>query len=326
MPLSIVEQSRIMPVSQTVSLYKNRGVGFIERRQRVLPLLGKRDRRMNSGIVIPDEASDVMQKIIALVANVTGIKNTERITRRIDPQKMGIPPEELHRALMCGSKDVWDRVHNTITINETYFFRVDLRQVWEKNILPYIVEKTKTGKLVKIWSAATSTGQEAYSLVMLADKAGLSSRVSLLGTDISSKVIAHARVGKYDSFDMARTDLSAEMIYFDQAQGKDLNKTEKGVFQIKPKIKQQTRFEVMNLKEINPQILGGKQDVIVCRNVFFYFNKEDAIQIIQAMFDYLEDGGFFVVTATEEMYVRDAGIKYESLGNGVFRKKSRIPF
>ena len=164
-----------------------------------------------------------------------------------------------------------DRIIDAMTTNETSWFRD--ASAWEylqKKAIPALIDRMVKGEKVRIWSAASSTGQEAYSLSMLFYEMlsqrgvlNVHSRLDILGTDISSSAITNARSGKYDGIAIQRgLPQDKKQRFFVQ----DANH-----WIIKPEIKKSVSFKEFNLQN---SFMGlGQFDLILCRYVTIYFSE-----------------------------------------------------
>jgi chemotaxis protein methyltransferase CheR len=179
---------------------------------------------------------------------------------------------------------------DALTTNETCFFRE--RHVFNHTIDTLIPHFFRKKKNVRIWSAAASTGQEAYSLAM-----GINELYplrledfSILGTDISAQAIATARRGEYTAFEIRRGLTDTEhTTYFTQLG--------KNSYRITPKLQSITHFKTMNI--LKPSFFGQSFDIIFCRNVAIYFNEDDTNKLFETIHRSLYPGGILIIGATE---------------------------
>ncbi len=232
---------------------------------------------------------------------------------------------EMLDALQQGrDKVLRERVIDAMTTNETSWFRDKYPFEMLKNgILPEFAKAKPNPNPLRIWSAASSTGQEAYSISMtisefqLANPGTLPGRVEILGTDISSTVVKSAREGKYDELSMAR-GLSEERKRRYFIDNKD------GGWSIRPEIKQRVRFSELNL--MNSYALLGKFDIIFCRNVLIYFSSEMKADILQRMAQTLNPGGYLFLGGSESPTGYSRDFEMVRLPEGVvYRLKKPLP-
>lgn len=201
---------------------------------------------------------------------------------------------EMMKTLVNGNdRHLREKVIDAMTTNETMWFRdVYPFEILKKELLP---ELAKNKNPVKIWSAASSTGQEAYSISMTTSEfqqsnpGKLISNVEIVGTDISQTVVNKAKQGRYDELSVVR-GLSP------QRRDKFFSKKD-DQWAINPDIMQRTRFTELNL--LNNYSLLGKFDIIFCRNVLIYFSSEMKKDILERMAQILKPGGTLILGGSE---------------------------
>ena len=212
------------------------------------------------------------------------------------------------------NKQLKDRIIDAMTTNETSWFRDNYPyEILRHKLLPEIAKKKPNS--LRFWSAACSTGQEAYSISMTiaefqaANPGALSAFIEIVGTDISPTVLDMARKGIYDEINVVR-GLSEERKkkYFTQVGEK---------WQIRDAIKAPARFAELNL--FSNYNLLGKFDIIFCRNVLIYFSSESKTDILNRMASILNPGGYIILGGSEsptgyspafEMVRFDEGVIY----------------
>lgn len=186
-------------------------------------------------------------------------------------------------------------VIEAMTINETYFFRDktpfdQFRQV----MLPKLIAQRQNEKRLRIWSAAASTGQEAYSLGMILEEnaAKLAGwKIEIVGTDLSDGVLEKARKGVYSQFEVQR-GLPTPMLlrHFNQIGDS---------WQISEQMRQKVQFRQLNLLQDFNSL--GKFDIIFCRNVLIYFDTNRKQDILTRMSRILAPDGFLLLGASESL-------------------------
>ncbi len=195
--------------------------------------------------------------------------------------------------------DTLQQVIDRMTTNETLWFRDGFPfKFLVTHMLPELKAANKSR--VKIWSAACSSGQEPYSISMAIEEQMRSSlkqqmpgQIDILGTDISTRMLTQAKVGDYQSLEIARgLPEEYKRRYFDVIDERH--------YRIKQKVKQRVRFAPLNLMQ-TPYRSIGKFDIIYCRNVLIYFSGELKAQVIDALADCLNPGGYLFLGASESM-------------------------
>ena len=217
-----------------------------------------------------------------------------------------------------GNRTLTTRVIDLMTTNETLWFRdASCWQTIEEAVIPRLVEKLEKGQPnVKIWSAASSSGQEAYSLAILIDeyfkrhyKTNLLDRIRILGTDISTEIVEAAMHGVYDSFSMSRGLSESRIQQYFTKQGSNQ-------WLLNPEIKNRVEFKLLNLKK--PFTFFEKFDLVFCRNVTIYFSekmKEDLLERISKTLN--KDGVLFLGSTETLMGIRHT-YKMQRHKTGVF--------
>ena len=179
-----------------------------------------------------------------------------------------------------------------LTTNETYFFREEAHFEF---LAKTIVAEHPPGSPFNVWSAASSTGEEIYTIAfVLADALGVDAPWSVTGSDISTAVLATAERGQY---------------WLDRTRGLPQNylrkyclkgvKSQEGSFMIAPEIKRHTRFIQVNLNRTLPP--QGKFHVIFLRNVMIYFEAATKRQVVARLVEQLHPGGYFIVGHSESL-------------------------
>jgi chemotaxis protein methyltransferase CheR len=183
-------------------------------------------------------------------------------------------------------------VVEALTIHESSFFRDGRPFDHLRGVLPKLALARRGGERVRIWSAACSTGQEPYSVAMIAAEtfgAAAAARVEILGTDISGEVVARARQGAFTQFEVQRgLPVRALMTHFEQRDAR---------WCVRPALRGLVRFEECNL-------LGdcaglGRFEVIFCRNVLIYFDAPTKSRVLEMLARQLAPGGVLYLGAAE---------------------------
>lgn len=203
--------------------------------------------------------------------------------------------------------DEFQEMFNRITINETSFFRNEPQlEVFEKQILPDLLEKRASSKRLRIWSAACSTGEEPYTIAMMLHRTlGLRLsdwRIEILGTDISEKALNLAMKGEYTNYSIRTTSPLVVDRYFSKAGP---------LFTIDPTIRSMVNFERHNLKDRMAAKRHGVWDVIFCRNVLIYFDKAMKEQVIGTFAEQLAPDGTLFIGHSESL--RDLSCPFQPL-------------
>lgn len=208
---------------------------------------------------------------------------------------------------------------DTITINETYFFRNEPQfEAFEKVLVPEILaHRGANGRAkLRVWSAASSSGEEAYTIAMiylekLRPKYPLLD-IEIVGTDISHAVLETARRGVYREYSVRSTPKSFLEKYFT---------VEDGRYKLKDEVRRLARFEHLNLFDQNRmrQMLGF--DIIFCCNVLIYFDTKSKIQVVSHLYNSLNRGGFLFIGYAESLHGISSAFKLVNFPKTVAYKK-----
>jgi two-component system chemotaxis response regulator CheB len=208
----------------------------------------------------------------------------------------------------------WQHLVNQITTNKTDFFREPAHfKYLTDSFLPEWERKHPTGRL-RIWSAASSSGEEPYTLAMILDRYFRGEdRFEIIGSDIDTKVLSLAQNGVYPNNRLH--EIPSE--YIEKAVVKGQREV-KGWFKIRKRIADRVRFTRINLVE-NSFLGLGQFDVIFCRNVFIYFQHETIQEIIRGFSQVLVKEGLLVLGHSES--VRLPATIWSTQGPSVYRKR-----
>jgi chemotaxis protein methyltransferase CheR len=188
-----------------------------------------------------------------------------------------------------------DEVVDIVTTNETYFFREDYQlRSFSNDILPELHDRLKHRRRLTIWSAGCSSGEEVYTIAMLALESKLFEGwdVNIFGNDISRRVLRKARMGVYSPTSFRTTSPDIIERYFTES--------EKGM-RIQDRVRRFCHFSHHNiLNEAGLHFLGTV-DVIFCRNVLIYFDKNTRLRVISTFYNKLRPSGYLFLGHTESL-------------------------
>ena len=214
----------------------------------------------------------------------------KQMKRRIDTliSKNGIKTYPEYVALLKKDNEKFEQFVNFLTINVSEFYRnPDQWKILDQEIFPNLIKKY--GKNLKIWSAACSTGDEPYSLVMALSRHLPLENIKIHATDIDKQVIAKAKVGLYNEKSIAAVPDDLKKKYFTKIGPS---------YQISEDIKKRVEFKEHNLLK-DPYPHG--QHLIVCRNVVIYFTEEAKDVIYDKFNKALVPGGYLFIGSTEQI-------------------------
>jgi chemotaxis protein methyltransferase CheR len=201
-------------------------------------------------------------------------------------------------------------VIHACSTNHTYFFREPVvLDFFCDTILP-----TLPSKEVRIWSAAASSGDEAYTIAMLAaEKRGrvwANNNLAILGTDISEPIIKQAEAGIYGASHLEQTTPDMLARYFESA---GINQ-----YRVSPDIRNMCLFRRMNLTS-TPYAFRKTFHVIFCRNVLYYFDKPTQAKVLNALYQVAAPGTWLLTSVT--VSIRDLNTPWVSIASGIYQKQ-----
>ncbi len=221
-----------------------------------------------------------------------------------------------------------DDLAGRVTVGETYFFRdPDQFALIEREILPGLVAARRPNDgALRIWSAGCATGEEAYTLAILASRVG--ARARTVGTDISRRALAKARRARYTRWSFRGVAEDVVAGHFDQV-GDEL--------ELHPQYRDAVEFRYLNLADTGyPSAASGivGMDLILCRNVLIYFDRETVARVADQLLRSLADGGWLVLGASDPMIadlvpcqvvVSSAGLMYRPARGAAVSFASLLP-
>jgi chemotaxis protein methyltransferase CheR len=225
-----------------------------------------------------------------------------RVTRRMAGTGTPTPGDYLHLLKSAArGKEELKMLLDEVTTNETCFFRnIPQLTAMEKQLLPELIAaKEKIGfRKLKIWSAGSSSGEEAYTLAMLLlEKRPTMLKewsIDIVGTDINETVLAQAREGIYSPYSVRNTPEYYRKKYFSADPG--------GQFLLAPEVKKMVTFSSLNLYDDTKMIFMKSYDLIFCANVLIYFDIAAKSKVIQHFYNNLQPYGYFFVGQSESLY------------------------
>lgn len=178
---------------------------------------------------------------------------------------------------------------NYLTINVSEFYRNPQQwEVLESKVIPELLTKNKHA--LKIWSAACSTGDEPYTIIMIMKEMFPNVKVSLLATDLDDKVIEYAKEGCYAQKSIANLPQKYVQKYF--------KKEANGMYQLSREIMDCVEFKQHNLLADR---YDTNFDLIVCRNVLIYFTEEAKLEVFKRFHSSLRPEGYLFIGSTEQI-------------------------
>lgn len=267
--------------------------------------------------------------VAGLLHRLTGInmqptdKNLSLMAGRLGPmlRLRGLPGYgALRAAIDAGDADLVREVVASLTTHTTEFFRESAHFNLLTKLTGEILVRAQRegGRDVRVWSAACSTGQELYSLAMTLSEAAPDSfpaGFKLLGTDVDVEVLERAAAGIYSENEVASVPPLYRQKYFREQRHAGAR-----IWQAKGAIAEVARFAPLNLAETSYPF-RFPFDVIFCRNVLIYFERDAAIAIVERLVRQLRPGGYLFLGHSETGTLRSSSA--ESIATAVYRKKAQ---
>ncbi len=236
-----------------------------------------------SGIFIPDNKKYFLEN---------------RLGRRIQELNLKGFEDYLYNLRYNSEHRELQRLFELITTNETFFFREPQQfEVFRGELLNQITaENAKAGRRdIKIWSAASSTGEEAYTLsIVLLEKVELGGfKKDIFASDISEAVLASARTGVYGSYSIRNVPSAYLNKYF---------KNTDQQYSLSSAVKSMVKFSRVNLVEEKDVRMIRGVDVVFCRNVLIYFDDKAKQKVVSHLYDALRPGGYLFIGTSESLH------------------------
>jgi chemotaxis protein methyltransferase CheR len=243
-----------------------------------------------------------------------------RISKRLQALRLAQYEDYLQYIKFGSRKDDEKKfLYDAITINETYFFRNEPQfEIFEKTLVAELM-KLKAGNprpKIRVWSSASSSGEEAHTLAMIflekIKPKYPSLEFEVVGTDISPSILDIAKKGVYREYSVR----NMPKLYLDK-----YFYTEDGRFTVKDEVRKLVRFEHMNL--FDQQRMRGMNsfDIVFCCNVLIYFDTKSKIQVISQLYDSLNRGGFLFIGYAESLHGISSAFKIVNFPKAIAYKK-----
>jgi len=259
--------------------------------------------QQRSGLFLSTEKRYLVESRLGMLCRRRGIAGITALVVQLRAN----PASELEAAVV-----------EAMTTNETLFFRDRTPfDLFRDVILPEKLATNAQSRALRIWCAAVSTGQEAYSLAMLLDEiaprlAGWT--IEILGTDISLDVIERARQGLYSQFEVQR-GLPVQLLlkHFRQEGDK---------WRLSERIRNMITLKQHNLLDSSHQL--GQFDIIFCRNVLIYFDLPTKARVMAALAQRLAPNGAFILGAAETVIGITTTLMPDPQHRGIYRDASSV--
>lgn len=267
----------------------------------------------------------VYETIICLLGERTGLsfaphrcESAENGIRR-SMARAGLTNPDRYRERVATDDRILDDLIVELTVGETYFFREPAQfEFIRHEVLPEIQRRWGHEHVLRVWSAGCASGEEAYSLAMLFEQEGISARTHLLASDISRAALAKARRASYGGWSL-RGDCMAVVLSYLHRRGSD--------HVVDEKIQRRITFEHLNLAlNTYPSFATGTwgMDLILCRNVLIYFDRETVRSVARRLFECLAPGGWLITASSDPPLAGDSPYESVVTNAGVFYRRPSV--
>jgi chemotaxis protein methyltransferase CheR len=240
------------------------------------------------------------EAITRLVAARTGLQfpdnrhdHAQQVIRRA-MERSGSRSVQDYLALLQSDAAALDDLVGELTVSETYFFREPAQfDFLRREVLPDLRRRRSAGHVFRAWSAGCATGEEVYSLAILFEQEGLGEQVHLLGTDISRAALTRAQQGVYSNWSLRGPGAALAGPYLVQ-RGKQHVLAEK--------IRRRVVLEYLNLaQDVYPSFANDTwgMDLILCRNVLIYLDRQTVERVARRLFDSLAPDGWLLTASSD---------------------------
>jgi chemotaxis protein methyltransferase CheR len=234
--------------------------------------------RQRSGLVLSAEKQYLAESRLLPVARKHGLGSLTELVARLKAATFATVGVEVVEAM---------------TTNESFFFRDKIPfEHFRDTIMPALLAARAREKRIRIWCTACATGQEPYSLAMSLKAIGPALagwKVEIVATDISHEVLAKAKAGIYNQFEVQRGLPIQSLVKFFAQVGE--------TWQVAPEIRGMVQFRQLNL--LNDFSGLGTFDLVFCRNVLIYFDQDTKIDVLNRLVRQMPSDGFLILGSAE---------------------------
>lgn len=258
------------------------------------------------------------ERIVRLVGTRSGLA--------FRPSRLRDAEAGIHRAMArTQSKDVpeyldgletgranLDDLVAELTVNETYFFRDPSHFELIREVLP-------RDRAIRAWSAGCASGEEPYSLAILFDEIGLGGQAQILATDISRAALAKARAASYGAWSLRGVEASVVDRYFRKVGDQHV---------LDPRIRERVQFDYLNLAaDSYPSLANGtwRMDLILCRNVFIYFDPATVRAVARRLTECLGPDGWLLLGPSDPPLADDLPLQRTITPAGLSYRRLALP-
>ncbi len=260
----------------------------------VIRLLGER-----TGLTFPPQRHDSAEQGIRRAMNRAGIADLSQ-----------------YPTVLESDSEALDDLIVELTVGETYFFREPAQFAFiRREVLPDLWRRRGAEHGVRAWSAACASGEEAYSLAILCVEAGLAAQAYILASDISREALAKAHRAIYSNWSLRGEGAASAGPYLSKRGN---------LYALDDRIRRAVTFEYLNLSlDVYPSFATGTwgMDLILCRNVLIYFDRETVRKVARRLYESLAPGGWLLTASSDPPLGEDAPYDTVVTDVGVFYRR-----
>jgi len=272
---------------------------------------------MNNTIDLTQVTFTKIQKLIydEIGVNLKTSKKTmvkARLLKRL--RRLGFTSFEEYLEFLNHNNQELVILYNFLTTNVTHFFREKHHfKYMQEQVLPKLLIEDK--KIIRVWSAGCSSGEEVYSLaIILKEFFPKSWKIKILGTDINTEVLKIASTGIYSQKSVEKIPYALLKKYFLLGSGEN-----EGFFKVKKILKDTVTFGRLNLND-DTYPIKNRIDIIFCRNVFIYFDKRTQKEILRRFYRQLSSDGHLFLGHSESINLNECQDPWQSVFKTTYRK------
>ncbi len=267
-----------------------------------------------------------LSHVLTVIQQRTGISFRSDQTQSIQRtllllmQRLGITTSAAFVAAIQRDPQVYNELVDEITVGETYFFREPKQFDFIRHrIIPELRSRRGDSTILRAWSAACASGEEAYSLAILCQQE--SQQLDVLGTDLSIQSIAKARRASYRDWSFRGGAMSQVAKYLVQTHSAKHDQR----YELSKQVRRHVRFQLLNLASDNyPNRSAGigNFDLILCRNVLIYFQRETIDAIARRLYECLVPGGWLITASGDPSLIHSSDFAAITTQYGTFYQRS----
>ena len=249
----------------------------------------------DSGIVLEENKHYLLDSRLHQIVRREQMKSLDGLCTRLRSEPKPVLRKEVVEAM---------------TTNETLFFRDAAPfEALRTTLLPKIQALRAQTKRLSFWSAASSSGQEAYSLAMMLVELGLRDwTVEILGTDLSQQMVERARTARYMQIEVNRGLPANYLVKYFHRDGL--------MWELKPEVRKMVKFQQFDLRQSMRSL--GTFDFVFCRNVLIYFDVETKKKILEEIRKVMNPSGFLLLGSAETTVNLNDNFKRTAIGQAVY--------